>query len=161
MQPLTLETERLRLVLGTVEDVRAMIESMPEEHRAQLSPAWLAMVSEATEPDPWLHGFGLFKSGEEDSIGDCGFKGPPDKEGVVEIAYSVHPDHQGNGYATEAAARLTQYAMADSAVRLVIAHTLREANASTRVLTKCGFEKTADVIDPDDGPVWRWEWREA
>jgi RimJ/RimL family protein N-acetyltransferase len=42
-------------------------------------------------------------------------------------------------------------------VRLVRAHTLPESNASTRVLTNCGFRKTAEVVDPDDGPVWRWE----
>ena len=30
-------------------------------------------------------------------------------------------------------------------------------NASTRVLTKCGFRHIGQVIDPEDGPVWRWE----
>ena len=42
-------------------------------------------------------------------------------------------------------------------VRIVRAHTLTEANASTRVLTKCGFQRINEVIDPDDGLVWRWE----
>ena len=31
--------------------------------------------------------------------------------------------------------------------------------ASTRVLTKCGFSRIGEVIDPDDGLVWRWEKR--
>jgi hypothetical protein len=25
------------------------------------------------------------------------------------------------------------------------------------VLAKCGFHRVEDVVDPDDGPVWRWE----
>ena len=36
---------------------------------------------------------------------------------------------------------------------------LPEANASGRVLAKCGFRRVGEVIDPDDGVVWRWEIR--
>ena len=80
----------------------------------------------------------------------------PSFDGVVEIAYGVKPEHQGNGYATEAAAGLVKYAFA-SGVHTVRAHTLREPNASTRVLGKCGFQNVGEVVDPDDGLVWRWE----
>ena len=41
--------------------------------------------------------------------------------------------------------------------RAVTAHTLAEENASTKVLQRCGFTRTAELIDPDEGPVWRWE----
>jgi RimJ/RimL family protein N-acetyltransferase len=30
-------------------------------------------------------------------------------------------------------------------------------NASARVLAKCGFRRVGEVIDPEDGLVWRWE----
>jgi ribosomal-protein-alanine N-acetyltransferase len=40
---------------------------------------------------------------------------------------------------------------------VVRAHTLPNPNASTRVLTKCGFHRVGEVIDPEDGLVWRWE----
>lgn len=52
---------------------------------------------------------------------------------------------------------LVRFALETKDVKLVRAHTLPEANASTRVLTKCGFRHTEDVVDPEDGPVWRWE----
>jgi RimJ/RimL family protein N-acetyltransferase len=80
---------------------------------------------------------------------------------MVEIAYGVDPEYQGNGFATEAAAALTNYAICSKLVRVVRAHTLPEKNASTRVLLKNGFTNHGDVIDPDDGPVWRWERRIA
>ena len=67
------------------------------------------------------------------------------------------PEHEGKGYATEAAAALVQYAQADTKVRVVRAHTLPENNASGRVLTKCGFRRIGEVMDPEDGLVWRWE----
>jgi RimJ/RimL family protein N-acetyltransferase len=75
----------------------------------------------------------------------------------VEIAYGIAPEHQGKGYATEAAAALTDYAFRQREVRAVRAHTLPENNASTRVLTKCGFRRVGEVIEPEDGLVWRWE----
>ena len=40
---------------------------------------------------------------------------------------------------------------------MVRAHTFLEANASTRVLTKCGFRSVGEVFDPEDGLVWTWE----
>jgi RimJ/RimL family protein N-acetyltransferase len=67
------------------------------------------------------------------------------------------PGSEGRGYATEAAAALVDFAQRDARVRVVRAHTLPERNASTRVLTKCGFELRGEVIDPEDGLVWRWE----
>jgi [ribosomal protein S5]-alanine N-acetyltransferase len=82
---------------------------------------------------------------------------PPDKAGCVEIANAVLPAYQGQGFATEAAAALVTYVLSSGQVRKVRAHTLPEANASTRVLTKSGFVQVGEVDDPEDGPVWRWE----
>jgi RimJ/RimL family protein N-acetyltransferase len=30
-----------------------------------------------------------------------------------------------------------------------------------RVLAKCGFQHIGEVIDPEDGLVWRWEKHKA
>jgi RimJ/RimL family protein N-acetyltransferase len=76
---------------------------------------------------------------------------------MVEIAYGIVPSFQGNGYATETAEALVAFAFARGDVRLVRAHTAPVENASTHVLTKCGFRCHGTVVDPDDGPVWRWE----
>jgi RimJ/RimL family protein N-acetyltransferase len=76
---------------------------------------------------------------------------------MVEIAYGIATDHQRKGYATEAAEALVAYAFSSGQVRVVRAHTLAEANASTRVLVKCGFRQVGAVVDPEDGLVWRWE----
>ncbi|HMP59849.1 MAG TPA: GNAT family N-acetyltransferase, partial [Gemmatales bacterium] len=87
----------------------------------------------------------------------CAFKGPPDAEGVVELAYGIEPSHRGRGFATEAADALTVFALATGQVRLVRAHTLPTGAASERVLAKCGFRLIGDVVDPEDGLVHRWE----
>jgi ribosomal-protein-alanine N-acetyltransferase len=152
-------TTNLRLTLPTIAEVLASLDAMSDEVRAQVSPEWLARARAATDPDPWIHGFSMVHRVSSVNVGSCGFKGPPDADGTVEIAYGVEPDHQGRGYATEAAQALADYAFRTGKVQLVRAHTLPEENASTRVLTTCGFAFVGEVIDPEDGRVWRWELR--
>jgi RimJ/RimL family protein N-acetyltransferase len=153
-----IETRRLRLVPKTLAEVRAQIDAMNADQRAELSPGWLAQLN-ATSVDLWTLGFAIVDRGTDAVVGACGFKGPPGADGIVEIAYGVTPDQQGKGYATEAAEALVAYAFGEEHVRLVRAHTFAATNASTRVLTKCGFRAVGEVDDPDDGLVWRWERR--
>ncbi|HBE69400.1 MAG TPA: hypothetical protein DDW52_14740 [Planctomycetaceae bacterium] len=157
MNPSLLLTERLKLVLPSVEEARASVESLSPAEREHVSPEWLEQFLNAKESDPWIHGFAIVHREDSTEIGQCGFKGPPDEDGVVEIAYMVHPDQQGQGYATEAALALVQFAFSNDEVCIVRAHTLPEINASMRVLTKCGFQSVGMVNDPEDGTVERWE----
>ena len=90
-------------------------------------------------------------------VGVCGYTGPPSPDGVIEIAYGIAPSYQRKGLATLAAAELTRRAFRDQRVRLVIAHTLCEPNASTRVLEKLGMKFAGLDNDEDEGTVWRWE----
>jgi ribosomal-protein-alanine N-acetyltransferase len=124
---------------------------------ADVSADWLAGLQNSTQSDPWRYGFFVVDRESRSVIGAAGFKGPPDAGGVVEIAYGIVPTCEGRGYATEAATALVEFAFANEQVRLVRAHTSPVSNASTRVLEKSGFQCIGTVIDPDDGPVWRWE----
>lgn len=130
---------------------------MTPADKVELSADWLAKLRDATEDDPWIHGFSvtLLESGA--AIGSAGFKGPPGADGVVEIAYGIDAQHRGKGYATEAAQAMTAYAFSSGLVRTVCAHTKPESEASKRVLIKCGFRCIGEVIDPEDGLVTRWE----
>jgi ribosomal-protein-alanine N-acetyltransferase len=152
-----LQTKSLRLVPLTREEVCAMVEAASPSEKAGLSADWLARLHASTSADPWTHGFSLVHRDSDIVVGKGGFKGPPTVDGVVEIAYGVAPDYQGKGYATEAAQALVAYAFSSGQVRVVRAHTLPESNASKRVLAKSGFRRIGEVIDPDDGLVWRWE----
>jgi ribosomal-protein-alanine N-acetyltransferase len=89
--------------------------------------------------------------------GVCGYTGPPNDLGVVEIAYGTAPSFRGQGIATLAATELMRRAFQDSRVRVVCAHTLPEENASTRVLKKVGMAFVGLAQDVDVGTVWRLE----
>lgn len=123
----------------------------------EVSPQWLEQLRTGREADPWSHGFAVLNPVVGQVIGSAGFKGPPDAEGVVEVAYGIVAGWQGKGCATAALSELMAFASADDRVRVLRAHTLPENNASTRVLAKNGFTKLGEVIDHEDGRVWRWE----
>jgi RimJ/RimL family protein N-acetyltransferase len=157
MNSTDLQTKNLLLVPRTLEEVQTEIEALSPAEKAQVSADWLALLQQAKSDDPWILGFCFFRREDNVVVGKGGFKGPPGDDGVVEIAYGIVPGHQGKGYATEGARALTAFAFRTGRVSLVRAHTFPDGNASKRVLTKCGFLHMGQVVDPEDGWVWRWE----
>jgi RimJ/RimL family protein N-acetyltransferase len=116
----------------------------------------LANVNGGDDDTPW----GGHLAVDDDSravIGTCAFKSPPTGEATVEIAYFTFPDYEGKGYATAMASKLVEAASRSPEVTRIIAHTLPEPNASTRVLEKIGMRFAGEVIDPEDGRVWKWQ----
>ncbi|MBF6540574.1 GNAT family N-acetyltransferase [Nocardia farcinica] len=151
--PVTLEHARLldspadfeqRFGLTLVEGYLAFPEAVAqtlETLRAGTAPQWYSHL--------------IVDTATARVVGLGGFAGPP-RDGVVEIGYSVAPSARGRGHAT-AAARAWIEAARERGVRTVIAHTLAQENPSTAVLRRCGFVQTGETMDPDEGPVWRWE----
>jgi RimJ/RimL family protein N-acetyltransferase len=118
-------------------------------------PEALPILLEAatTAPTEWKPQ--LFFDEDGALVGNGGWKAPP-VDGMVEIGYAVAPSRQRRGIATAVVRELV--ARADRAgLRTVLAHTLAERNASTKVLERCGFRRTGELIDPDEGAVWSWE----
>jgi RimJ/RimL family protein N-acetyltransferase len=168
-----IETDHLRLVPHSPQGLLALIEETERFERVTGFPAaaglreffvsgevsadFLTSLRALEAPDPWRLGFAVVHPETGAVIGSGGFKGPADEKGMVEIAYGIVPEHQGRGYATEVAQALVAFALESESVKLVRAHTLPSPNASTKVLAKCGFKFVGEVIEPDDGLVWRWE----
>ena len=164
---------RITLLPQTPEHLRILLEGIDSyQHRFQLTVAegvrdllagpevsgeFLDRLKNSAPPDPWKDGFAILHNADKTVIGLCGFTGPPGSDGAVEIAYGIAPAYQNRGLAGEAARELIAYAMSTGQVRTIRAHTLPENNASTRVLTRCGFTRIGAVTHPEDGVVWRWE----
>ena len=153
---------RLRAI-GADEDVEALVEELSRgfggetEQARDLLAQTIGLLTRDPRPDPW--GSYLADVGG-DIVGLCAFKAAPDGKGEVEIAYMTFPAFERRGHATAMAGALTRIAL-DAGVAMVIAHTLPEDNASTRALRGNGFRNAGEVVDPEDGPVWRWERRDG
>ena len=124
-------------------------EALPREIVTQT----LTLLTADPRPDPW--GSYIAHDGNA-PIGIGAFKHGPDAAGVVEIAYMTFPPFEGRGYAGRMIQRLLSVAT-DGGAALVIAHTLPAENASNKALTRNGFAYAGEVMDPEDGLVWRWE----
>jgi [ribosomal protein S5]-alanine N-acetyltransferase len=89
-------------------------------------------------------------SGDE-VVGHGGFHGPPDAEGIVEVAYSVDPLFRRRGFAKAMLRSLLERADADPAVTAVRA-SIRPDNVGSRAtIAGFGFRKVGEQWDPEDG----------
>ena len=66
-----------------------------------------------------------------------------------EIGYIVHPDHHGNGYATEMARPLLRIAFEDLGLHRVTGALDARNAASARVLEKLGMRREAHLVEND------------
>ena len=81
-------------------------------------------------------------------IGVVSLKGPPDREGSVEVAYGIVDSHQGQGFATEATRALIEWVRQDSRVRRIVAETFPSMAASIAVMEKCGMSFLGEGSEP-------------
>jgi RimJ/RimL family protein N-acetyltransferase len=112
----------------------------------------MARVAAEPQVPPWCS-YVAWREGVP--VGFGGFKEAPAGNGAVEIGYLTFPSQLGRGVATTIARELAAVAKANGAQQ-VIAHTLPNTNASTRVLEKAGFARDGWGEDDDVGRVWRW-----
>ncbi len=73
-------------------------------------------------------------------IGEIGFVGPP-REGAVTIGYAIVPSARRRGYATEAIAAVSAWALEQPEVQAVRAQTLPDNEPSIRALLRAGFSE--------------------
>jgi ribosomal-protein-alanine N-acetyltransferase len=150
-------TDRLRLVAGTEVLAAAEIEDRAEFARllgAFVPERWppdnlkdvlgyfYGLHKEHPEWEGWLAWYAVRIDNDYPILcGSIGFKGPPDKQRVVEIGFSVLPEFQGQGLATEMVAGMVRWAKSQSEARQIEAETNIDNRASIRVLEKNGFAR--------------------
>jgi len=84
-------------------------------------------------------------------VGHAGFHGPPDRAGLVEIAYSVAPEHRRQGYARAMLVELLRRAAADAEVRTVRATISPDNAGSLATIAGFGFVHVGEQWDELDG----------
>jgi len=172
MQALRLLTTRLELVSATVELAQAEIRDLstfagllsvptpaiwpPPLNDEHSQRKFLASLQKAKPRDAGWNLWFCIRREPPELIGIAGFKDSP-KEGFVEVGYSILEAHQRNGYCTEAVRVLVGWALQNSAVRVVVGHTLPELTPSIRVMEKCGFVLVGDGPIEDGRQTIRYE----
>ncbi len=159
-----IETSRMQLVAGTAAHVRAEIndrtgfsrmlsalvpENWPPEGAGDAMPLFLDWLEAAPQSVGWYcwYALGCDVADERVLLGGGGFLGPP-QQGQVMMGYSILPQFQRQGYATEMADGLMHWALAHPEVTHIVAETEWENPASVGVLKKLGFENVGAGREP-------------
>jgi [ribosomal protein S5]-alanine N-acetyltransferase len=157
LREILLSPELLSTLKGGPEEFQRNYQATTQDNTefiANVVEQTLAMGSSAA--DPVWGGRLIIDDDLQTVVGTCAFKSFP-VENAVEIAYFCFPQFEGRGYATAMAGSLVQVARDSGKVKCVVAHTLPEANASTRVQEKNNFGRAGEGMDDEVGRVWRWE----
>ena len=97
----------------------------------------------------WLEGLAdrdgvvLLVAVDGEPVGSVGYGDVNPDWGTAEVGYALHPDHWGNGYATEAVTLLTRYAFEERRLAKLTAGVYEHNPASMRVLEKAGWHEEA------------------
>lgn len=141
------------------------MEAIVKENWARVADRVHQLIGQTLSVDPisvdelaW-DGYFVVDTHTHEVVGSCAFKGAPTADGTVEVGYFTYPGFEGKGYATAMVRKLMDLASSCPAIQRIIAHTLPENNASTRVLEKVGMRFNGEIMDPDDGRVWLWQMR--
>ncbi|MFB6150493.1 MAG: GNAT family N-acetyltransferase [Haloarculaceae archaeon] len=130
------EEEDLAFLLECINDprVRRGIASYRPTNREQ-EAEWFEGIAESDDEEHFL----LTAAG--DRAGIVGLHDVDEVFGNAEIGYYVHPEHWGNGYATDAVRQVAAYAFEERRLHRVSAKCFADNDASRRVLEKVGFER--------------------
>jgi [ribosomal protein S5]-alanine N-acetyltransferase len=156
--PLELTTRRMTVVASTLAMLEAELDSAerlgsllgaavpagwpPGEYDRGAIAFFRERLIEAPAAIGWLGWHALLRAegGRRATlVGAGGYFGPPDSDGVVEIGYSIVPEFERRGLATELVQALVAHARSFPAVRAVIAHTTPANVGSVIVLERNGF----------------------
>ena len=162
-----LETKRLLLISFSLEFKKAAMsdrarlvemlgvrvpEHWPGPDLEEALPFFVENMEKAPSEPAWDM-IAIHKS-DQAVIGDIGFMGGPDEEGVVEVGYSIVPEYRNRGYATEMARSLITWAFEEKGIKVVTAACRDENIGSIKVLEKAGMRR----LEPD-GNMLKWEIR--
>jgi len=157
----SLTSSRLELISSTADSIRIELETpelLTKKLNAIVSSSWpsgeydrdameffLSCFEQGGEAAQGWYGWYAIKTGDNigtrELVGAGGYFGPPDENGIVEIGYSILPQWQRCGYASEMVNCLVKHANTFKKVIKVIAHTHPENEASVGVLSSCGFSR--------------------
>ena len=147
---IAIETERLRLRQPSREDIGSIAalasdwevakqtQRIPHPYSALDAEQWIdsVMADESTEID-----LIVTLVARQSVIGAIGLAPTRFGEGS-ELGFWIGKPYWGQGYATEAAIGLVEYAFGELGLAQIVAGAFPENRASCRVLEKVGFEKT-------------------
>lgn len=122
---------------------------LPDEIVAGSWWGYRADLLDAHPDDPWSAVRLLVR--DSTVVGNAGFHGPPDADGMVEVGYTVLPAYRRRGVARAALATLTTQARRAPEVRMLRATVAPDNEASLGLVRSAGLVQVGEQWDDEDG----------
>jgi RimJ/RimL family protein N-acetyltransferase len=164
----TVHTDRLRLEvldLPAIEsllagDLRALEAATGAHFRWPAPPPYMAealpdvreRLRVRPEEAPWWTWL-IVRQDTGEAVGSVALAGPPDPSGAVLVGYTVYPEHEGHGFATEAVRGMIGWAFRQPGVRQVRALAPVWNTPALRVAENVGMRPVGSDQDDDVGEV--------
>ncbi|ETT45561.1 GNAT family N-acetyltransferase [Paenibacillus sp. FSL P4-0338] len=133
-----IQTERLSITPFTQENYIKVSETYSVRNH-------IINYLDKLKEDPELLGWGAWfvtLTDNQQIIGDIGFKGKPDHQGIVEVGFGLIPEMHNMGIATESVGAIIEWALSSKKVQKIVAECLIDNIPSIRVLEKLSFTRT-------------------
>ncbi len=149
---LKMETERLIMRPYTLKDAEAVYQvvgrreiaettiNIPHPYPRGTVDWWINFINENIKNDR-AYEFGIFlKQKPHTYIGNCGLISLSKQHNNAEIAYFISPDHWGQGYASEAAARIVEFGFRELQLERIGGRCMTKNIGSRQVMEKAGLK---------------------
>jgi [ribosomal protein S5]-alanine N-acetyltransferase len=90
-------------------------------------------------------------------VGHIGFHGPPETVGRAELGYSVMAERRREGYASEAATAMMDWAQRKHGIKRFFLAISPDNKPSLAMAAKLGFTQVGEQIDDEDGLEYVFE----
>jgi RimJ/RimL family protein N-acetyltransferase len=165
-------SDRLELILLSPQVIDALLEDRhadaereldasipadwPDEHDARFLRYRERQLERTPHAERWLVRAVILREPVRTMIGHAGFHGQPGVNGkqdreAVELGYTIFEPHRGQGYATEAAQALMDWAETEKGIHRFIASVAPTNAPSLAIVKKLGFVQTGEQWDEEDG----------
>jgi ribosomal-protein-alanine N-acetyltransferase len=166
-----IEMKTERLFLRTITEVDADIVRDSSEDEFETKEAalqWIRWVKNKNDEGRLIVNFYIWLTQTNQCIGRVYIHSKPELNGEVEIGYGISEEHRSNGYATEAAKAVVQFAFEKAGQDVLVAIVKPENIASRHVIEKLGFtSRGVRTVSDENGEdcafdyfqLYRNDWR--
>lgn len=152
------EIKTERLFLRTIAEADAMIvrdlDLTKGEYETEAAALeWIRWVEKKNDEGRLIINFYIWLTQSNQCIGRVYIHSKPELNGEVEIGYGINEEHRNNGYATESAKAVVQFAFEKAGQDVLVAIVKPENIASRRVIEKLGFANYGIRTVPDEKGV--------
>jgi RimJ/RimL family protein N-acetyltransferase len=164
----TVRTDRLRLTVLDLSAIESLLSGnsraleastgarfrwpAPPPYMADALPDVRARLTVRPEEAPWWTWL-IVREDTGEAVGSVALGGPPDASGAVLVGYTVYPEHEGHGFATEAVRGMIGWAFRQPGVREVRALAPVWNTPALRVAENVGMRPVGSDEDDDVGEV--------